>query len=90
MSVTDSSGTKIHVYDYDNIYQVTDVNYPEDLDYLATDTTFNYDEVGNRSSVVDDAGTVNYTANDLNQYTAVADANFVYDDNGNMVPITIT
>ena len=42
MSVTDSSGTKIHVYDYDNIYQVTDVNDPEDFDYLATDTTFNY------------------------------------------------
>lgn len=25
------------------------------------------------------------TANALNQYTAVADANFVYDDNGNMI-----
>ncbi len=43
MSVTDSSGTRIHLYDYDNIYQVTDVNYPEDFDYLATDTTFNWD-----------------------------------------------
>lgn len=84
MSVTDSSGTKIHMYDYDNIYQVTDVNYPEDFDYLATDTTFNYDEVGNRTSVVDDDGAVNYTANALNQYSAVADVNCLYDNNGNM------
>ncbi|MDI6451757.1 RHS repeat-associated core domain-containing protein [Anaerobaca lacustris] len=84
MSVTDSSGTKIHVYDYDNIYQVTDVDYPEDFDYLATDTTFEYDEVGNRTSVVDDAGTVNYTPNALNQYTQVGGVEYAYDDNGNM------
>jgi len=84
MSITDSNGTSDHVYTYDKLYQVTDVNYPEDMDYLATDTTFNHDKVGNRTSVVDDDGTVNYTANDLNQYTAIADANCTYDDNGNM------
>ena len=43
MAVTDSNGTSTHVFGYDDIYQVTDVNYPEDFDYLATDTTFNYE-----------------------------------------------
>ena len=39
--VTDSSGVRTHVYSYDNIYQITDVNYPSSMAYLATDTTFN-------------------------------------------------
>lgn len=84
MDVTDSNGTSAHAYTYDNLYQVTDIDYPTGFDYLATDTTFNYDDVGNRISAIDDEGTVNYTANALNQYTAVADANCTYDDNGNM------
>ncbi len=85
MSVTDSTGTSIHVYDYDNIYQVTDVNYPESLGYLATDTTFNYDGVGNRTSVVNDNGTTGYTTNELNQYTDVGGVDCFYDRAGNMV-----
>jgi hypothetical protein len=28
MSVTDNSGTEMHVYSYDDIYQVTGVDYP--------------------------------------------------------------
>jgi YD repeat-containing protein len=39
MSVTDSSGTKIHVYDYDNIHQVTDVNDPEMQDSIRLQTS---------------------------------------------------
>ncbi|UCD52921.1 MAG: hypothetical protein JSW27_09825 [Phycisphaerales bacterium] len=84
MSVIDSSGTSNHGYTYDSIYQLTDVNYPADVNYLATDTTFVYDAVGNRTSVVDDAGTVSYTTNALNQYSAVAGTNYTYDDNGNL------
>ena len=49
MRVTDSGGTKVHVYTYDNIYQVTGVDYPPELSYpsagpgrcLATRTMFN-------------------------------------------------
>ncbi len=44
-----------HVYDYDKLYQVTDVNYPPEFEYL--DTVFDYDPVGNRTSVVDANGT---------------------------------
>ena len=78
MAVADSGGPSTHVYGYDDIYPVTDVADPEAFDYLATDTTFNYDDVGNRTSVADDEGTVSYTANELNQYTAVADVNCTY------------
>jgi YD repeat-containing protein len=84
MLVTDGSGTKTHVYGYDNIYQLTDVNYPAGYDYLATDTTFNYDAAGNRTTVIDGGGTATYSTNNLNQYTAVADVNYLYDDGGNM------
>jgi len=84
MSVIDGSGTKMHVYNYDKIYQLKDVNYPTGYDYLATDTTFNYDAVGNRTTVVDGSGTATYATNALNQYTAVADVNYTYDNNGNM------
>ena len=40
MNVTDNSVTRNHEYSYDDIYQVTEVNYPAGFDYLATDTTF--------------------------------------------------
>jgi hypothetical protein len=44
MTVTDGSGVRKHVYSYDAIYQITDVNYPSSMSYLATDTTFTYEE----------------------------------------------
>ncbi|MCL5282499.1 MAG: hypothetical protein M1376_21640, partial [Planctomycetes bacterium] len=84
MTVTDSGGTKIHVYTYDNIYQVTGVDYPPELSYLATDSTFNYDAAGNRTSVIDGGGTCTYTANNLNEYTAAGTTSYQYDDSGNM------
>ena len=85
MMVTDNSGTRGHVYSYDAIYQITEVNYPASLSYLATDTTFNYDAAGNRTSVIDGSGTSTYTTNDLNQYTAAGSASYQYDSSGNMI-----
>ncbi|MBM4027006.1 MAG: hypothetical protein FJ280_16625, partial [Planctomycetes bacterium] len=84
MAVTDNSGTRMHVYSYDKIYQITDVNYPAELAYLATDTQFSYDPAGNRISVIDGAGTCTYTTNHLNQYTAAGAVGFTYDDSGNL------
>jgi RHS repeat-associated protein len=84
MGVTDSNGSSMHVYDYDKTYQVTEVNYPVGYEYLATDTTFHYDGVGNRTSVIDAGGTTSYTTNALNQYTSVGGAAYVYDDDGNL------
>jgi len=85
MSVTDSSGTEQHVYTYDDIYQVTAVDYPAGYDpALATDTTFNYDAAGNRTTVIDAGGTSTYATNALNQYTSAGGVNYTYDTNGNM------
>ena len=81
------SGTfsKMHVYSYDNIYQLTDVNYPVGYDYLATDTTFNYDATGNRTTVIDGGGSTRYVTNALNQYTSVNNTQYLYDKGGNRV-----
>jgi uncharacterized protein RhaS with RHS repeats len=64
---------------------------------MATDTTFNYDAAGKRTTVIDDGGTTAYTTNTLNQYkgpqtrymafgnpTGVGDVNYTYDESGNM------
>jgi RHS repeat-associated protein len=84
MQVTDSGGTRNHVYSYDSIYQLTDVNYPVGYDYLATDTTFNYDATGNRTSVIDGGGNTSYVTNALNQYTSVGNVQYLYDKAGNL------
>jgi RHS repeat-associated protein len=93
MMVTDSSGVRMHVYTYDDMMslrakrgnlQITAVDYPSGFDYLATDTTFNYDAAGNRTSVIDGSGTSTYTTNSLNEYTAAGTASYQYDASGNM------
>ncbi len=47
------------------------------------DTSFNYDESGNRSSVID-TGTDTYATNVLNQYNSAGSDHFDYDSQGNM------
>ena len=63
---------------YDNLYHLITVDYNDGnmVDYY-------YDPVGNRTSVVD-TGTTNYTANNLNQYTAVGGTGYTYDNKGNL------
>src|SRR3972149_1385714 len=74
MTANHNGVTGVHVYSYDDIYQLTGVNYPEGFDpNLATDTTFNYDAAGNRTTALDGSGTCTYTTNSLNQYTAAVD-----------------
>lgn len=51
-----------------------------------TQTQFNYDGVGNRTSVLKDAVTTNYTSNSTNEYTAISTGTSftpTYDANGN-------
>ena len=74
------------MYSYDNIYQITEVNYPAGFAYLARHTGFEYDAAGNRTSVIDvnTSATTTYTTNDLNQYTAAGGVSFSYDPSGNM------
>ena len=57
-----------HTYDYNDIYQITHVDYPDGSPFA--DKTFNCDDAGNRTSVRN-GGTVSYATNNLNQYTTV-------------------
>ncbi len=66
--VTDSGGTRAHVYSYDDIYQITEVNYPAGFDYLATDTTFNYDAAGTVDYQYDASGNMTYDERFLYSY----------------------
>ena len=60
-----------HTYDYNDIYQITHVDYPDGYgNGLIHDKTFDYDAAGNRASV-SNGGTVSYATNNLNQYTTV-------------------
>ena len=74
------SGT--HQYQYDSIYQLTDVDYPPG--YPFPDTTYNYDPLGNRTTVVAGGTATVYVANELNQYASVGGIECAYDDTGNM------
>jgi YD repeat-containing protein len=76
-----TSSWGIQTYSYDNIYQVTHVDYPEDFPF--PDKTFNYDPVGNRDSTVN-GGTVDYQNNELNEYTLVDSVAYTSDPRGNL------
>ncbi|MBU4488543.1 MAG: hypothetical protein KKI13_05705 [Candidatus Omnitrophica bacterium] len=67
-----------HTYTYDNIYQLTNIIYPD-----FSSTTYDYDEVGNRLSVIN-GGTTAYIPNNMNQYDSVGGVAYIYDDNGNL------
>ncbi|HEY5813874.1 MAG TPA: RHS repeat-associated core domain-containing protein, partial [Chthoniobacterales bacterium] len=69
------------IYGYDPIDQITSVNYGP-----GRSETFAYDATGNRTSATDSvSGTTIYTANALNQYTAVDSLPVpAYDANGNL------
>jgi RHS repeat-associated protein len=77
-------------YSYDDAGQVTNakVNIANPATTSATTSpthSYDYDAVGNRNSSLAFGTTTNYTANNVNAYTAITgSANPIYDDNGNM------
>ena len=72
--------TDTFVYEYDKLYELVDVNYPED-----PNVHYSYDKLGNRKSVtVAGSGTTAYSPNDLNQYVSVGGTSYTYDANGNL------
>ena len=79
-SMTTQAGT--YNYNYDNIYQLTQVVKPGPIQ-----KNYNLDALGNRTTVVEST-TQTYTANNLNQYTAIDSFNLTYDLNGNMIQKT--
>ena len=83
-------------YGYDANYRLT--NYkkgPLSNGSIATPTkqiTYNYDALGNRTTVIEDAVISNYTTNNMNAYTSLtvaggATTSFSYDGNGNMTAL---
>ena len=77
-STTTSEG--VHHYAYDDVYQLTTVEYPGGrvVDYA-------FDEMGNRTRVTDAGEVADYVTNQLDQYTQVGDEGLSYDANGNLV-----
>ena len=75
----DDNGTT--TYQYDNLYQLTHVAYPN------TNTTdYEYDEAGNRKRMVETGSSVvttDYTCNDANELTQFGSTTIDYDNNGN-------
>lgn len=81
------NSTDVHNYTYDKIYQLTNVDYPTSSTF--SDTTYNFDDLGNRDTVVDSA-TTSYTSNQINQYIDVDNGqgmplSLQYDFNGNLL-----
>jgi len=50
---------------------------------------YQYDQVGNRTAVIDNGMVTPYTTNALNEYTAVGDTQYGYDADGNMTSSTV-
>jgi RHS repeat-associated protein len=73
MTTTGTPGSQTINYAYNTIYELTGVTGDQSNSYA-------YDNAGNRTT----ADSVSYTANALNQYTAVDLDNYDYDDNGNL------
>lgn len=68
-------------YKYNKSYELVRVDYDPQGSF--TSQTFNYDGVGNRTSVVN-GGTTSYSHNPLNEYTSVGGTSYSYDLSGNL------
>jgi len=87
-SITDTSGTVD--FTYDPLYRLTDADYPG----TANDVSYTYDDVGNRLTMTNAAGTLYYIYNnDGNRLDEIRQGSaggpiqvrYVYDDNGNRI-----
>jgi len=89
-------GTAGDAYQYDALNQLTDVKYKAtnvSAGYSAATSptsteSLAYDAAGNRTSDTKTSGTVSYTVNDLNQYTAITGLSPTYDAMGNLTSHT--
>jgi len=78
--------------EYDDIYRLVDYKRGQltggSISAPTLHQVFNYDELGNRTTMVDNSFTTNYTVNNMNEYSSIANGgiiNPVYDNNGNML-----
>lgn len=78
VAVTTADGTTS--YDYDAVYQLTGVDFPDGHPF--PDATYTYDKMWNRDTVTT-SGSKTYTVNSLNQYTDIGGLGLSYDGNDN-------
>ncbi len=71
-----------HVYTYDELYQLTAVDYND-----GNSTSYSYDNLGNRVNMNENGYTDTYKSNELNQYSSVSGAALNYDNKGNITRI---
>lgn len=81
--------TKCEVYAYDALNRLTSFKQGEittgvEIPNPLKQVQYNLDALGNRTTVTVNGVTTNYTANNMNAYTAVTGMTLQYDDNGNM------
>ena len=83
---TISGIANVDAYDYDPIDQIKEVKYNFNSGTNTQDRLVNYvyDPAGNRQSLTDNGAVTNYSANDLNQYTAAGTLTPIHDLNGNL------
>ena len=81
LTMTTLDGTTTYSYDADG--QLTSVSLPG-----GRTITYQYDADGNRVSVTDDGVTTDYTANDLNEYTAAGTTSYTYNADGQVASMT--
>ena len=72
---SDIASEDVTSYTYDNVGQLTGVDYAS-----STDESYTYDENGNRITANGDI----YTTGDANQTTSDGTYTYIYDDNGNL------
>ncbi|WP_420382129.1 RHS repeat-associated core domain-containing protein [Novosphingobium sp.] len=86
---TATSGDGAWTYTYDAANQLTHAIFASTNASIANqDLTYKYDAAGNRIQTIFNGATTNYTANNLNQYTAADGTTYGYDANGNLVTKT--
>lgn len=84
--------TKSEVYGYDALYRLTSFKQGEistgvEIPNPLKQVQYNMDALGNRTTVNTNGVATNYTANNMNAYTAISggeNKSFQYDSNGNM------
>ena len=91
-TVETESTVSFEAYEYDAANQVTNVDsLVEGISTSQTstkDVKFTYDELGNRINVSENGEVSEYTTNNLNQYTTIADGPAKYDRDGNLTWLT--
>ncbi len=76
-------------YGYDGTGQLLSAEFVSTNSEIADKSIqYNYDDAGNRTSVIEDGDETVYVINELNQYVSVGDDTYTYDDNGNLISKT--